>query len=61
MTARRLFRGRERAGIYGMRLQLMRHPLGGPWTTGRVPGVASIAAARRLNQPGSIGLLEPVR
>ena len=28
MTARRLFRGRERAGIYGMRLHLMRHPLG---------------------------------
>jgi len=26
--ARRLIRGRERAGIYGMRLQLMRHPLG---------------------------------
>ena len=28
MTARRLGRGRERAGIYGMRLHLTRHPLG---------------------------------
>jgi hypothetical protein len=55
MTPTRLFRGRERAGIYGMRLQLMRHPLGGPWDHS-ARGAAWPAAWRPA---GSTGVLPP--
>src|ERR1700752_2985450 len=42
MKAKQSFRGRERAGIYGMRLQFMRHPLG--WKTRLALGLLSVAA-----------------